>query len=285
MGAVVTVNLSGLSGDTLYAVITNRSGQYWNTASTSYEAFTVANWGDYAVSLSEDGSTGKFQLTFPSGISGGENDIDIRKQAGGSPATSDTSVASTAVVWDGSDIFAPFNTVTTQTVNITGGDIHTRDSVGSIWDSSVMPINKPVVDASGHTEAVDQTGADLNNFDPSSDTVATVTSVSNRVTANTDQINASAAAAQQLAKSAQRIVSGTVNTANTSASTTQFAASDITEATDDHFNGRIVIFTSGNLQNQATDITDYTTNGQGEGVFTVTTLTESPANSDTFIII
>jgi hypothetical protein len=66
--------------------------------------------------------------------------------------------------------------------------------------------------------------------------------------------------------------------------TTEFQADDITEATADHYNGRIVIFTSGVLQNQATDITDYVAVG-GIGQFTVTAMTEAPANDDTFVIV
>ena len=66
--------------------------------------------------------------------------------------------------------------------------------------------------------------------------------------------------------------------------TTEFQADDITEATADHYNGRIVIFTSGVLAGQATDITDYAAVG-GIGQFTVTAMTEAPANNDTFIIV
>jgi len=106
------------------------------------------------------------------------------------------------------------------------------------------------------------------------------------VSADVIEINSVAAAAAQLAKSAQTIVSGTVDTATNShtPTTTEFQADDVTEATADHFIGRIVIFTSGALQNQATDITDYAAVG-GIGQFTVTALTEAPANDDTFIIV
>ena len=80
------------------------------------------------------------------------------------------------------------------------------------------------------------------------------------------------------------IVKGTVSHDNTAATTTVFYSDDITEATADHFNGRIVIFTSGALQYQATDITDYELVA-GEGKFTVTALTEAPADNITFVIV
>lgn len=108
--------------------------------------------------------------------------------------------------------------------------------------------------------------------------VSTVTAVTNRVTANTDQIAGSATAATNLSSSAAGLVPSTVNDA--SATTTSFVTA-LTEATDDHYNGRIITFTSGALAGQSTDITDY--NGTTKAV-TVTALTEAPANGVSFVI-
>ena len=85
-------------------------------------------------------------------------------------------------------------------------------------------------------------------------------------------------------KAGSTIITGTVSHDNPPATTTVFYSDDITEATPDHYNGRIVIFTSGALQNQATDITDYELD-TGEGKFTVTALTEAPGDNDTFVIV
>lgn len=87
-----------------------------------------------------------------------------------------------------------------------------------------------------------------------------------------------------LASSATTIVSGTVSHDNTVATTTIFFSNDITEATADHYKGRIIIFTSGAVQNQASDITAYALD-TGEGKFTVTALTEAPADNVTFVIV
>lgn len=102
--------------------------------------------------------------------------------------------------------------------------------------------------------------------------------------ANVTQINGDTDSATRLALSAKQIIPGTVDTTAVSSTTTSFESDDITEATDNHYNGRIVIFTSGNLSGQATDITSYTNNG-GNGAFTVTALTEAPTDNDTFIIV
>ena len=103
---------------------------------------------------------------------------------------------------------------------------------------------------------------------------------------NVAQINSSASAAVQLALSTNQIITFTVDTVTNghTPTTTEFQADDITEATADHYNGRIVIFTSGALAGQATDITDYAAVG-GIGQFTVTAMTEAPANDDAGIIL
>lgn len=80
------------------------------------------------------------------------------------------------------------------------------------------------------------------------------------------------------------LITGTVSWDNTNATTTVLYSDDITEATADHFNGRIILFTSGALLGQATDITDYALD-TGEGKFTYTATTEAPADDTTFVIV
>lgn len=103
---------------------------------------------------------------------------------------------------------------------------------------------------------------------------------------NVTQIFDSGIAAARLALSAAQIIPGTVDTATNThtPTTTEFQADDITEATAGHYNGRVVIFTTGALLGQATNITSYAAVG-GIGQFTVTALTEAPANDATFIIV
>jgi len=112
--------------------------------------------------------------------------------------------------------------------------------------------------------------------------LATVDTVVDAIKTVTDALTL--AAATKLALSAGSIVTGTVSHDKTVASTTVFYCDDIIEATANHFNGRIVIFTSGDLQYQATDITAYELS-DGEGKFTVTALTEGPGDNVTFIIV
>ena len=96
---------------------------------------------------------------------------------------------------------------------------------------------------------------------------------------NLMEINSLSAPAVRLALSAGQIVVGAAETGTLS--TTQMT-SDLTEATDDHYIGRTILWTSGALVNQATDITDY----EGtNGLLTFTATTEAPSNGDAFIII
>lgn len=94
------------------------------------------------------------------------------------------------------------------------------------------------------------------------------------------------AAATKLALTMGASPSALVDTTGFASTTTEFESDGITTAAADHFIGRIVLFTTGtgDLDEQATDITDYALVG-GRGHFTVTALTSAPANNAPFIII
>jgi hypothetical protein len=92
-------------------------------------------------------------------------------------------------------------------------------------------------------------------------------------------ISTSTTAADNLEASAKTIVVG--EAAAGTLSTTQMTTT-LTEATNDHYNGRIIIWTSGALINQATDITDY--DGASK-LLTFTAVTEAPGEGNTFVIV
>lgn len=118
-------------------------------------------------------------------------------------------------------------------------------------------------------------------FDPAADTVANVTTVAtvtNEVDADITKISGSATAADNLEASALGIVTGACE----GTPTTTVVQTDLAEATDDHYIGRVIVFTSGNAAGEATDITDYT---GSSGTVTVTALTTAPAAADTFVIV
>lgn len=79
------------------------------------------------------------------------------------------------------------------------------------------------------------------------------------------------------------ITSGTVDNTSFTATTSVLETSSITTAATDHWVGRVLIFTSGTLNLQATRITAYSLSG-GRGHFTYNTVTSAPANGVSFVI-
>lgn len=65
--------------------------------------------------------------------------------------------------------------------------------------------------------------------------------------------------------------------------TTNLLQTNLTEATDDHYNGLCLLFTSGSLAGQTSIITDY--NGTTKEVTVDPSLIEVPANTDAFVIL
>jgi hypothetical protein len=108
--------------------------------------------------------------------------------------------------------------------------------------------------------------------------------VANQLDSNVLSVNGTAAAAARLALASANMLPGTVDITGFAPTTTQFEADDITLPTADRLKGRIIVFTSGAGQYEATDITAYSLVG-GRGHFTVTALASAPADNVTFIVI
>jgi len=99
-----------------------------------------------------------------------------------------------------------------------------------------------------------------------------------------DQIKTSSTAATNQGTAALTMQTATIDNTGFTATSTILETSTITEATADHYVGKVIVFTSGAVQYQATRITAYALNG-GRGRFTYQALTEAPANGVTFIIV
>ena len=97
--------------------------------------------------------------------------------------------------------------------------------------------------------------------------------------ANVVQLNSVAASAANLERSASVIYRGSVTGAT---STTTLIDSSLAQAANDFWKGRIVIFTSGALQYQATDITAFTASTH---TLTFSALTGAPSNGDTYVVV
>lgn len=100
---------------------------------------------------------------------------------------------------------------------------------------------------------------------------------------NSSQLAGSTDAATKLSAAARSITIGTVDTGGFAATNTEFETS-ITEATAEHFAGKLVQWYGGALAGQQALITAYSLAG-GRGHFTVTAMTEAPANGDPFSVV
>jgi hypothetical protein len=103
---------------------------------------------------------------------------------------------------------------------------------------------------------------------------------SNRVHADAKALNASTTAAANLSSSAQVIYSGTVTGA--SPTTTTLVDTGLGAKANDFYKGRVVIFLTGALKYQATNITAYT---GSTDTLTFTALTAAPAQTDTYVML
>ena len=95
MAEIVTIDPTG---NTLYFLVTDSSGQYWN--GTAFEAYSAANIATYAVAMTEDGAVSIYRGTFPVGIEAGVYEVVVKRRAGGAPAVSDIAVGIATYIWD-----------------------------------------------------------------------------------------------------------------------------------------------------------------------------------------
>ena len=130
----------------------------------------------------------------------------------------------------------------------------------------------------GGTTKLGVNAAQISGDSAAADTLESIIEGGTALAVNATQIGGSTTAATNAARGFQGLVLATAVTGTLTA--TAFTTS-LTEATNDHYNGRTLTFTSGALAGQMTTITDY--NGTAKLV-TVAAMTEAPANGDTFFI-
>jgi len=117
------------SGNTLYAVIRNTTGQAWDVAGQAFE-----DWGtnghtidDYNIPLT-DKSGSRYVGNFDSHIPAGRYCIQVFVQAGASPADTDAIVTARDVVWTGSGMLTAAKVLANKAVfNKTTGAIEYYD--------------------------------------------------------------------------------------------------------------------------------------------------------------
>jgi hypothetical protein len=94
------INTGGQSGLSLYAFIRDKAGQIWN--GSTFVAYNVLNWAAYAVTLTEQASSGFYSASFPSAIAAGKYSIIVHASQG-SPAAGDQVFDQGYIYWDGTE--------------------------------------------------------------------------------------------------------------------------------------------------------------------------------------
>lgn len=122
----------------------------------------------------------------------------------------------------------------------------------------------------------DYLDANVAQFDGNSAT-AFLTSTT-ALKADVTRLNGVAASGANLEQAAAGMVRG----AAASGATTTSIPTNLTEATNDHYNGRTIEWTSGALLGQVSAVTDYV---GATATLTVVAMTEAPAANDTFILV
>ena len=92
------------SGQSLYVLIFDSTGQVWDAAGSNWENYAAAQQDNYDIPLSETATySGQYRGTFPAAISSGMYSVVLFLQAGGTPASTDDRVGDTGIMhWDGS---------------------------------------------------------------------------------------------------------------------------------------------------------------------------------------
>jgi len=95
------IQIQYASGKTLYFVVRNATGSIWNTNTSAFEAYNSLNYSQYAVTMTEQGSSGFYAGSFPSAITAGVFSIVSKQQLGGSAAETDVTAGNGDFQWNG----------------------------------------------------------------------------------------------------------------------------------------------------------------------------------------
>lgn len=108
--AAILESLSGQTGLNLYVHIRNSSGSIWN--GSSFVSWNSANWATYALAMTEQASSGYYNVAFPSAITAGKYSYFVYQRVGGTAAIGDVPMGASQIYWDGTNEI-DFNSLTT----------------------------------------------------------------------------------------------------------------------------------------------------------------------------
>jgi hypothetical protein len=296
---VHTVNRTAqTAGDLAAAVITNAQGADVATDVAAMidgnNRVDVGSWLGQAVTLStgnkpdvnvdeiSDDTTapGNLELMYDgTGYAGGTTKLDVNVASEDNIDFGATKKASINTEVDNSMVTYGLDHLLA--ASVTGTDVTDNSIVAKLVDDAATadwdgydPQTASLEALNVDTDAiVEDTGTTLDGRIPAA-------LVGGRMDANASAISGVAATADRLEAWMNGFLTGTVEEGG--GPTTTVFQTDAGEATNDHFNNSIVVFTGGNLLGQARRVSDYV---GATGTMTVEpALTEAPAAADTWII-
>src|SRR4051812_4882526 len=91
------------SGKVVFFFVFSKTGTVWNVTNSAMEVYATANFAQYKISATEQGSASKVYMgSFPSSIPAGVYGIIAREQLGGAPVETDPLIATGEEQWNGS---------------------------------------------------------------------------------------------------------------------------------------------------------------------------------------
>ena len=82
----------GASGQSVYAVLLNVAGDWWNGGAVTFETYQSGHLGSYALALVEAGSSGIYSVDLPGALPAGPTTAVYRRKFGTFPAETDPNV-------------------------------------------------------------------------------------------------------------------------------------------------------------------------------------------------
>ncbi len=98
-----------VTDDTLYFIVANAAGNYWDDALNQFEAFDNGSLGDYDIPMTEDGTpngVGIYRGTYPAhaNMVNGTYDVIVMQQLTGAPLLGDIAISIGTYTWDGTTL-------------------------------------------------------------------------------------------------------------------------------------------------------------------------------------
>jgi len=98
------IKLFGTSGNDYYVVLRSSSNnQIYNTDTPGLETYNESNWGDYAIAVTEQGTSGYFLADMPGSLAAGEYTVEARDGLAASAAVSDNRHGISKFTWNGTE--------------------------------------------------------------------------------------------------------------------------------------------------------------------------------------